>query len=308
MIELDHVGKRIGSVAIVEDLSLTVEPGEFCVVIGASGAGKSTTLKMINRLMPHDTGSIRVAGEDVTRVPVEQLRRRMGYVIQSIGLFPHWTVERNVATVPQLLGWPKARTRDRVTELLELLRLDPTHFRGRYPHELSGGQQQRVGVARALAGEPAVLLMDEPFGALDPITRAALRGELARIHRETQTTIIFVTHDMDEALGLATRIALMDRGRLVQFATPREILTGPASDLVRDFIGREEWGLKLLSLETVGDRATHEGSAAGDPLRADAPLRYGLAEMIARGTDTLPVVDADGAAAGAIRLADMVRR
>jgi osmoprotectant transport system ATP-binding protein len=308
MIELDGVTKRFGGQPVVDGVSLTIRDGEFCVLIGGSGAGKSTTLRMINRLIDPDVGRIHVDGEDVSRIPAEQLRRRMGYVIQSVGLFPHWTVERNIATVPQLLGWPKDRIRDRVTALLELLRLDPADYRGRYPHQLSGGQQQRIGVARALAADPATLLMDEPFGALDPVTREALRAELVRIHAETGKTIVFVTHDMAEALALATRIVLMDRGRIIQAASPSAMLAAPANDLVRDFIGREDWGLKRLSVETVGQRTTRGETAPGEPISVAASLQHALSEMVVRGTDRLAVVDAAGEAAGVLRLADLVRR
>jgi osmoprotectant transport system ATP-binding protein len=233
MLEVIEVSRSYGTRLVVDRVSLSVREGEFCVLIGPSGCGKSTTLKMINRLVPLTAGSIRISGEDVMRVPVERLRRRIGYAIQSIGLFPHWTVEDNISTVPWLLRWPRRRVRDRVTELLELLRLDPAEYRSKYPHQLSGGQQQRVGVARALAADPEILLMDEPFGALDPVTRDVLQSELARIHKETGKTIIFVTHDVDEALRLANSIAVMNEGRLVQFGKPLDILEQPTSDFVR---------------------------------------------------------------------------
>jgi len=307
MIAFERVTKRFGAWTAVNDVSLTVEEGEFLVLIGSSGSGKSTLLRMMNRLIVPDCGGIRVEGADIAALRPEELRRRMGYVIQSVGLFPHWTVERNIATVPVLLGWPKARVRDRVTELLELLNLDPRRFRTAYPHQLSGGQQQRVGVARALAAEPRILLMDEPFSALDPITRSALQGELAAIHRGTGTTIVFVTHDMDEALALADRIAVMDHGRLVQSATPLEILTRPAGEVVRDLVGREDWGLKRLSVETVGQRARPEPAIPGTPFPSAAPLHRALSEMVARGTDRLPVVDEGGRPAGVLHLADLVR-
>jgi len=311
MIAFERVTKRFGPWTAVNDVSFTVGEGEFCVLIGPSGSGKSTLLKMVNRLVAQDAGAIRVAGEDIAGVAPEELRRRMGYVIQSVGLFPHWTVERNIATVPVLLGWPKGRVRDRVAELMDLLKLDPGRFRDAFPHQLSGGQQQRVGVARALAGDPPILLMDEPFSALDPITRDTLQGELANIHRQTRKTIVFVTHDMDEALRLADRIAVLEHGRLVQCATPRDILTRPARDIVRDLVGREEWGLKRLAVETVGDRARPaDGTSApppGEPLPSAAPLRRALSEMVARGTDRLPVVDEHGRPAGVLHLADLVR-
>ena len=307
MIAFDGVTKRFGRWTAVDDVSFTVAAGEFRVLIGPSGSGKSTVLKMINRLIAPDAGTIRVDGEDIARLKPEALRRRMGYVIQDVGLFPHWTVERNIATVPDLLGWPKARVRDRVTALLTLLNLDPERHRGAYPHQLSGGQRQRVGVARALAAEPHILLMDEPFSALDPITRRSLQAEMAAIHKATGTTIVFVTHDMDEALTLASQIAVLDRGRLVQTGTPLDILTRPADGTVRDLVGREDWGLKRLAVETVAERLRTGETAPGEPLRVEAPLRHALAEMVARGTDRLPVTDGQGRPAGVLHLADLVR-
>ncbi len=236
MINFDRVSKIFQGKPAVDDLSLSMAEGEFTVLIGTSGSGKSTTLKMINRLNQHDKGKIRFAGEEIHKFKPQDLRRRMGYAIQSNRPVPHWTVEENIATVPQLLKWPRARIRDRVTELMELLQLEPEQFRRRYPHQLSGGQQQRVGVARALAADPEVLLMDEPFGALDPVTRASLQAEIARIHQLSGRTIVLVTHDIDEALGLANRIVLLDQGRVVQQGTPLELLTNPVNDFVRDFL------------------------------------------------------------------------
>ena len=307
MIDFERVSKRFGSWTAVDGVSFTVAEGEFRVLIGPSGSGKSTVLRMVNRLIPADEGAIRIDGEDIASLRPEELRRRMGYVIQSVGLFPHWTVERNIGTVPALLGWPKARIRDRVAELLELLNLDPRRYRSAYPHQLSGGQQQRVGVARALAAEPRILLMDEPFSALDPITRASLQAELSAIHRRTGTTVVFVTHDMDEALRLGDSIAVMDHGRLIQCATPLEILTRPASPLVRDLVGREEWGLKRLAVETAGDRARPQESVGGEPLPSETPLHRALSEMVTRGAERLPVVDGDGRPAGVLHLSDLVR-
>jgi osmoprotectant transport system ATP-binding protein len=307
MIELDHVNKRYDERPIVDDLSLTVPDGAFCVLLGPSGCGKSTTLRMINRLVPFDSGMIRIAGEDVRTVPPEALRRRIGYAIQSIGLFPHWPVEDNIATVPRLLNWPRTRIRDRVTELLELLRLDPESYRHKYPHQLSGGEQQRIGVARALAADPELLLMDEPFGAVDPITRDALQSELARIHAATKKTIVFVTHDIEEALRLATVIAILERGRLAQWGTPLEIVEQPASGFVRDFVGGDGSGLKLLGLHKIAERMRHGETAAGEPLPAEASLRDALAAMTERHTDRVPVVDAGGHPIGIITLADLVR-
>jgi osmoprotectant transport system ATP-binding protein len=307
VIELDAVTKRYDGRAVVDALSLTVPAGEFCALLGASGCGKSTTLRMVNRLTAIDAGAIRIDGEDVTQLPAEALRRRIGYAIQSVGLFPHWTVEDNIATVPRLLKWSRARVRDRVAELLELLRLDPAGYRGKYPRQLSGGEQQRVGVARALAADPALLLMDEPFGAVDPITRDALQRELANIHKATRKTIVFVTHDIEEALRLATRIAVMKEGRIVQLGTPLDIVEKPATDFVSDFIGQGGLGLRRLSVHRVEERMQRGETAPGEPLALDVSLRDALSAMTARRADRLPIADAMGRPVGVIALADLVR-
>ena len=307
MIEIEDVTKYYGDRRVVDRLSLTVPAGDFCVLLGSSGCGKSTTLKMINRLLAADAGQIRVAGEDIATVPAEQLRRRIGYAIQSIGLFPHWTVEDNIATVPRLLKWPRASRGDRVTELLEMFRLDPETYRGKYPHQLSGGEQQRVGVARSLAGDPQLLLMDEPFGAVDPLTRDDLQAELLRIHRTTKKTIVFVTHDIEEALRLASHIAVMQEGRIAQFGSPTDILEHPASGFVSDFVGRQGIGLKLLSVRKIADRMRPGETAEGEPLSLDTSLRDALSAMTTRRTDRLPVCDVEGRKVGAIVLADLVR-
>ena len=308
MIEWQAVSKSFGAVPAVKELSLAIAPGEFVVLIGASGSGKSTLLRMANRLVDPDQGRVLFKGQDTRALRAEDLRRRMGYAIQSIGLFAHWTVARNIATVPELLGWPAARIAARVDELLALFDLAPSLYRGRYPQQLSGGQQQRVGVARALAADPEVLLMDEPFGALDPVTRQALQGELARIHRASGKTIVLVTHDIDEALRLATRIVLLDRGRIVQVGSPAQLLLQPACDAVSDFIGRSDLGLKLLGLLSVADRLHAGESAPGEPIVASASLREALSAFVVRQTDRLPVVDAQGRTVGAIGLSDLLRR
>ena len=308
MITFEHVSKAFDGAVAIDDLSLTIDEGDFTVVIGASGSGKSSVLKMINRLLEHDSGRILFAGREIRSFRPEDLRRRMGYAIQSIGLFPHWTVEQNIATVPDLLRWPRSRTRDRVTELLETLKLPPDTYRNRYPHQLSGGQQQRVGVARALAGDPDMLLMDEPFGALDPVTRDALQQEIARIHDASGKTIVLVTHDIDEALRLAGRIVVLDRGHVVQVATPREILSHPANDYVADFVGRSDVGIKLLGLYTVADCLRPGEVAPGAPIAATATLREALSAFVAQRVERLPVVDEHGRPAGAIALADLLRR
>ncbi len=306
MIEFTQVSKMFNGQSAVSDLNLHFKTGAFSVLIGTSGSGKSTTLKMINRLVEHDAGTIRFAGEEIRSLPLLALRRRMGYAIQSIGLFPHWTVAQNIATVPQLLKWPRAKIDARIDELMALLGLDP-QLRGRYPHQLSGGQQQRVGVARALAADPEVLLMDEPFGALDPVTRGTLQQEMKRIHRLLGRTIVLVTHDIDEALQLADNLVLMDEGRVVQQGTPLEMLTRPASAFVRTFFGRSELGVRLLSLRSVGDYVRPGEQVAGEPLDAAMTLRDALSAFVARRCEVLPVANAEGVSYGAIHFQDLLR-
>ena len=311
MIELQAVGKVYGNTQAVDAVSLTIARGEFVVLIGPSGSGKSTLLKMINRLVEHDRGQILFKGDEIRSFRPEDIRRRMGYAIQSTGLFPHWSVARNIATVPELLGWPATRIAARVDELLALLGLEPQAYRDRYPHQLSGGQQQRVGVARALAADPEALLMDEPFGALDPITRLTLQGELARIHRTSGKTVVLVTHDIDEALRLATRIVLLDRGRIVQAGTPAQLLSQPANDFVSDFIGRSDRGLKLLGLQSVaeGMRAGElDAVIAGEAIAATLSLRDAMSIFVERHVDRLPVADAQGRGVGSLHFADLLAR
>jgi len=306
VIELKGVSKSYGNTAAVADLHLTIGAGELVVFIGPSGSGKSTTLRMMNRLIDCDRGEILFDGQDIQRLQPQALRRRMGYAIQSVGLFPHWSVERNIATVPRLLGWPAERVNRRVHELLELLQLEPATFAHRYPDELSGGQQQRVGVARALAGDPEILLMDEPFGALDPVTRINLQQELKRIHQLSGKTIVLVTHDIDEALFLADRIVLFREGRLVQEGTPLALLAHPADDFVTDFLGRAELGLKRLALGTVGERVRPGSVTLGTPLPLDLNLREALSAFVVQGLPTLPVVRPDGQRAGVLHFADLL--
>ncbi|EOG8081526.1 ABC transporter ATP-binding protein [Citrobacter sp. CK184] len=305
MIEFSHVSKTFGAQKAVNDLNLHFREGSFSVLIGTSGSGKSTTLKMINRLVEHDSGVIRFAGEEIRSLPVLELRRRMGYAIQSIGLFPHWTVAQNIATVPQLQKWSRSRIDDRTEELMTLLGLD-VNLRHRYPHQLSGGQQQRVGVARALAADPQVLLMDEPFGALDPVTRGALQQEMTRIHRLLGRTIVLVTHDIDEALRLAEHLVLMDGGEVVQQGTPLEMLTAPANDFVQAFFGRSELGVRLLSLRSVGDYVRRHEQVGGDALAEEMTLRDALSVFVARGCDVLPVVDQQGIPCGTLHFRDLL--
>jgi osmoprotectant transport system ATP-binding protein len=254
LIRLESVTKRFpnGNVA-VHELSLDVPDGEVCVLVGPSGCGKTTTLRMINRLIEPTSGRIFLGDDDVTHANPVELRRRMGYVIQQVGLFPHQTIGTNVATVPHLLGWSRDRAKARTDELLELVGLDPGTYRDRYPAQLSGGQRQRVGVARALAADPPVLLMDEPFGAIDPITRARLQDEFLRIQHEIAKTIVFVTHDIDEAVKMGDRIAILEVGGvLAQYDVPAEVLGAPANDFVADFVGSDR-GLKRLKVMPITD-------------------------------------------------------
>jgi len=232
MIEIQRLSKLFGDVMAVDDVSLSVEPGQLLVLLGSSGSGKTTTLKMVNRLIEPTAGTVLIDGQDVGSLEPHELRRRIGYVFQKVGLFPHMTVAQNIAITPSLLGWERRRMEERVDELLELVELDPGALRGRRPAELSGGQQQRVGVARALAAEPRLMLLDEPFGALDPLTRDRLQQSFSRIRRQLGLTAIFVTHDMVEALLLGDRIAVMQAGRLVQLGTPRELVLQPADAYV----------------------------------------------------------------------------
>ena len=300
MIVLDSVSKNYpGGGNAVDNLTLEIGEGETCVLVGPSGCGKSTTLRMINRLIEPSAGRIVVGGEDVTHVDPVVLRLKMGYVIQRTGLFPHQTIAENVATVPRLWGWEKARVRRRVDELLELVGLDPADYRARYPHQLSGGQQQRVGFARALGADPPILLMDEPFGAVDRITRERLQNEFLRIQRTLNKTVVFVTHDIDEAVRVGDRIALLNVGAKVeQYATPAEILGRPANQFVSNFLGHERV-LKLLSVTAI-DPASLSRSAeppVGPRVPVTATLADALAELLAAGNPALPVFD-DGSYVG----------
>lgn len=307
MIEIESLTKDYLELTVVDHVSLTVDDGEIAVIVGTSGSGKTTLLRMINRLIEPTSGNVRIDRQDTKSVPAFELRRQIGYAIQGHGLFPHRTVAENIATVPTLLGWEKQRIAAKVKELLSLFQLDPAAFGPRYPHELSGGQQQRVGVARALAAEPNILLMDEPFGALDPVIRAKAQDDLLTIQKHFGTTIVLVTHDMEEAFHLADRIAVMDKGRIVQYAAPEEMLVNPATDFVETLIGASERPFRLLSIGTVGD-AAETGEAEGEPIVAAASQRDALSALLWSGRQALPVVGADGAQLGRVTLAGLARR
>ncbi|BAV52374.1 ABC transporter ATP-binding protein [Mesorhizobium loti] len=307
MIEIEGITKRYDATTVVDDVSMVIEPRTVCVIVGTSGSGKTTLLRMINRLVEPTSGIIKLDGVDNSSVPGYELRRSIGYAIQGHGLFPHRTVAQNIATVPVLLGWDKDRIKARVEELMTLYQLDPQAYGPRYPHELSGGQQQRVGVARALAAEPNVLLMDEPFGALDPIIRTKAQEDLLAIQKRFGTTIILVTHDMEEAVHMGDKIAVMDAGKLVQYARPAEILANPASSFVETLVGASERPFRLLSLGRVRD-AVENGTAEGEAIPGDASQRDALAELLWSGRPALPVKGADGIPLGRVTIDGLVKR
>jgi osmoprotectant transport system ATP-binding protein len=304
-IVFDRVTKRYPGRAepAVRELSLTIPAGAICCLVGPSGAGKTTAMKMVNRLIDISEGDIRIGEESVRALDITQLRRGIGYVIQQVGLFPHMTVADNVATVPRLLDWPKERIRLRVDELLDLVDLPAVDYRERFPAQLSGGERQRVGLARALAADPPVMLMDEPFGAVDPITRKRLQHELLRIQNELRKTIIFVTHDIDEAILLADRVAILrEGGVLAQYDTPEAILARPADEFVERFIGADR-GLKLLSLKRLDelDLEPLDGAVA-TRAPGSTTLRDALSLMITDGSRALVVLDDQGSPRGIVTL------
>ncbi len=295
----------------VQDCTFSVNKGEFIVILGASGSGKTTLLKMVNRLYTPSCGDIRIDGVSVESMHPVQLRRNIGYVIQQIGLYPHMNVEKNIATVPEICGWNKDRIKERVNRLLELVHLLPTEYAKRFPRQLSGGQQQRVGIARALAGDPAILLMDEPFGAVDAITRASLQQEIKRIQQELGKTLLFVTHDVNEALRLADRMIVMEHGRIVQFDTPLKILTHPANEFVRELTGADDV-LQRLSLIPV--QSAMEPLAQNErvpvqrgEIRAESTLKDALAEMIRFAKNEIYVVGNEETLIGKITLDGLSR-
>lgn len=294
----------------VDDLSFEVAPGQICVLIGPSGCGKTTALKMVNRLISITDGDITIAGRSVRELPVTELRRGIGYVFQQIGLFPHMTVEGNIGAVPRLLGWDKARIRQRAGALLELVGLDPSNDLRRYPGEFSGGQQQRIGVARAMAADPPIMLMDEPFGAIDPIARERLQNDFLRLHQQVRKTVIFVTHDIDEAIKMGDRIAIMRDGHLVQLATADELLASPADEFVASFVG-EDRGLKRLRVWTLRDvelePPSDEHGSRGPTVTHETSLQYALSKMLTEGATRIDVVDERDQLIGSVGLDTITR-
>jgi osmoprotectant transport system ATP-binding protein len=305
VIEFRNVTKRYAGTSrpAVDNFSLEVYDGEIAIFVGPSGCGKTTCMKMVNRLIEPTSGEILIDGKDNRSLDETELRRGIGYAIQQIGLFPHRTIGENIATVPRLLKWEKKRTRDRIDELLALVGLDPDTYRDRYPAELSGGQQQRVGVARALAADPPVMLMDEPFGAVDPIARHRLQQQFLDIQAKVRKTIIFVTHDIDEAILMGDRIAvLQDGGILAQYDKPEQLLTEPSSEFVADFVGADR-AIKRLSLTCVGDMELEPLPSDGRQLPsvpAGDDLRDALSVMLSAGTDRAVVVSGEGQPLGAV--------
>ncbi len=307
MIQVDNLTKQYGASTVVDHVSFAVERNSIAVIVGTSGSGKSTLLRMINRLVEPTSGRVLLDGADTREEPAHLLRRRIGYAIQGHGLFPHRTVAENIATVPRLLGWPEERIGARVTELLEIFQLDPALYAGALPHQLSGGQQQRVGVARALAAEPAVLLMDEPFGALDPLIRAKAQEDLLDIQRRFGTTMVLVTHDMDEAFRLGHRIAVMSQGRLLQYDRPAVLLTHPADPFVARMVGLSDRAMKLLALTTAGEAAL-PGSSEGPRVSSSASLREVLSDLLWSGAASALVLAEDGTPRGQLTVAAILAR
>lgn len=287
MIKIDNVTKKYGDFTAVKNLSLTVEEGEFLIVLGPSGCGKSTLLRLINKMIPITEGRIEVEGENIEDLKDEELRRSIGYVIQSTGLFPHMNVKKNIATVPKLLKWKDDRIDKRVDEMLELVGLEPQKYKDKIPSELSGGEAQRIGVARAIASDPHILLMDEPFGAVDPINRLRLQKEFRQIQRDLKKTVVFVTHDIDEAILLGDRICLMNTGEVVQVDTPEGIVLHPKDEFVKSFF-KGEGILTILSRKVAVDYAD-DITLDEEPLSDDATLRDVLTSMLRTGKERIAI-------------------
>jgi osmoprotectant transport system ATP-binding protein len=297
MIRLDHLTKLFGNMVAVDGITMEVPSGAVCVLLGPSGCGKTTTMKMINRLITPSSGRIFIDGRDTSGLDAVTLRRSIGYVIQQIGLFPNKTIEENICVVPDLLGWDRKKSRVRAGELLQMVNLDPNIFLKRYPKELSGGQQQRVGVVRALAADPPVLLMDEPFGAIDPINREVIQDEFMKLQTELKKTVVFVSHDIDEAVKMASHIAIFRDGRLIQFDTPDNILAHPANSFVADFVGSDRT-LKRLRLLKVTDAM----SPTPPRVKAEDPLADAIAKMEEHGHTSIVMVGPRGRARGCLLL------
>lgn len=314
MIVFENVSKIYGDGhKAVESLNLTVQHGELLSLIGPSGCGKTTTMKMINKLIEPTEGTILVNGEDISALNGVKLRRNIGYVIQQIGLLPHMTVGENISLIPKLKGWPKEQSEKRVDEMLELVALEPAIYKNKFPLELSGGQQQRVGVVRALAAEPPIVLMDEPFSALDPISREQLQDELKVLQQRIKKTIVFVTHDIDEAIKISDRIAIMRDGKLIQVGTPDEILTTPADDFVREFIGEDRLKESSAAI-TAGEFLKQTGSDKPDNLLGDTlsvkehmPLDIAVTLMLENNASTLTVTDEENVPIGMVTTNHLLR-
>lgn len=322
MIQIENLNKKFGSTTAVEDVSFNVEEGQICVLLGPSGCGKTTTLKMINRLITPTSGTIRIGGRDTSELDSVTLKRSIGYVIQQVGLFPNMTVEENICVVPNLLGWDKNKSRKRAAELLEVVALEPSRFLKRYPCELSGGQQQRVGVARALAADPPVMLMDEPFGAIDPINREVIQDEFMRIQRQVNKTVLFVSHDIDEAVKMADCVALFHNGKIEQFGSPDDLLARPDSEFVANFMGSDRI-MKRLCLLRAADIASkippreHMQVVGGDSgistrsqlvVKPGDDLRQVLSQLLGRGQDWALCNDSDGRFIGYVHQTDILAR
>lgn len=304
MIKFENVTKTYdGGFKAVDSVNFEIKEGELLVLIGPSGSGKSTTMKMINRIIPHTSGTVSIDGKDIKTYKAAELRRNIGYVIQQIGLFPHYTIEKNIAIVPQLKGWAEKDIKPRVTELLELVGLDPETHATRYPKELSGGQQQRVGIARALASNPNIILMDEPFSALDPITREQLQAELLTLHKKLKKTIVFVTHDMDEALKMGDRIAIMKDGSLLQLDTPEKLLHEPAHGFVEEFIGKHRiiQNPELMPVTEIMSETIVTSPPSRSPERALALIRQ-------RKITNLVITDDDKTLLGIVSAYDLIKK
>ncbi|MDN4547045.1 ABC transporter ATP-binding protein [Pseudomonas sp. C32] len=322
MIQIENLNKQFGSITAVEDVSFNVEEGQICVLLGPSGCGKTTTLKMINRLITPTSGRIRIGGRDTSELDSVTLKRSIGYVIQQVGLFPNMTVEENICVVPNLLGWDKSKSLKRAAELLEVVALDPSKFLKRYPCELSGGQQQRVGVARALAADPPVMLMDEPFGAIDPINREVIQDEFMRIQRLVNKTVLFVSHDIDEAVKMADCVALFHNGKIQQFGSSDDLLARPNSEFVANFMGGDRImkRLRLLRAVDVASKVPpreHMQIVGGNSgvtsqshliVKPGDDLRQVLSQLLGRGQDWALCNDSDGRFIGYVHQTDILAR